>query len=435
MSTPPSSPSTAQAPQTTSAHPPGKRTFARFLGGFGLSLIGDQIWFVALGWAATRLDSPLHASAVMACASIPRAALLLVGGSVADRYGPLKIALSSQALRLAVMAGATGALLLSGESALWLLITVAVVFGALDAAHMPAAASLPIHILSKQDLPKGQAAVQTLERTASVIGAPVGGFIVAYGGLTMATAVNTLLFTGALLILRTLTRRIPAAAAPEETSDEGTWRSVRSGLSYVARDHVLSRILLVITMLNLALAAPVNIGIALLASDRGWGATGFSTIVMTFAGGAICGALFQAALRSTPRAPAAIGLLWVAGSGLGIAALPLLPNLTTTASLAALLGFTTGPGSALLFGLIQARTQTNYVGRVMALATFSALGLTPISFTLFGVLTDITGLTTAFIICASTVLASITVAFANRVVRTATLDTSEPTTYRDRPSP
>ncbi|WP_165274424.1 MFS transporter, partial [Streptomyces sp. 196(2019)] len=245
MSTPPSSPSTAQAPQTMSAHPPGKRTFARFLGGFGLSLIGDQIWFVALGWAAARLDSPLQASAVMACASIPRAALLLVGGSIADRYGPLKIALSSQALRLAVMAAATGALLLSGESALWLLITVAVIFGALDAAHMPAAASLPIHILSKQDLPKGQGAVQTLERTASVIGAPVGGFIVAYGGLTMATAVNTLLFTGALLILRTLTRRIPAAAAPEEISGEGTWRSVRSGLSYVARDHVLSRILLV----------------------------------------------------------------------------------------------------------------------------------------------------------------------------------------------
>ncbi|MFE2286459.1 MFS transporter [Streptomyces sp. NPDC059443] len=409
----------------------GGRLFPRFLGGFGLSLIGDQIWFVALGWAASRLGSPLQTSAVMACASVPRAVLLLVGGSVSDRHGPLRVALGSQVLRLSVMAGGAVALFLAGESALWLLITIAVLFGALDAAHMPAVASLPAHLLAKRDLAKGQGAVQTLERTASVVGAPVGGFVVAYGGLAAATAVNVVLFGGALLVLRTLARHIPAArTATEGSREEGTWASVRSGLAYVARDPVVGRILLVVTMLNLSIAAPVNVGIALLAADRGWEATGFSTIVMAFAGGAIAGALLQAARRSMPKAPAAAGLRWVAACALCTAALPAFDSLSVTAAVAGLLGFTTGPASALLFGLVQARTEAAYLGRVMALTTFSALGLTPVSFTAFGALTGLVGLSTAFITSSAAVLLTTAIAYTNRTVRTAALDAAPETESR-----
>ena len=85
------------------------------------------------------------------------------------------------------------------------------------------------------------------------------------------------------------------------------------------------------------------------------------------------------------------------------------------------LGITSGPASALLLGLVQARTSTAYLGRVMSLVTFSALGLVPVSYTVFGALTQATTLTTAFISCAAAELVVALVALSIRSVRTASL--------------
>jgi MFS family permease len=389
--------------------------FGRYLGGFGLSLLGDQIWFVALGWAASNLGDPLKTSLVMATASIPRAALILFGGTLADRRGPLQIAMASQALRVTVMIGTACAALVSND--IWPLLAAALVFGVLDAAHMPAAAALPPQLLSRADLPAGQGIVQTLERVAGVAGAPAGGLIVAYGGLGLAATANAALFAAAWAVFSGLGRTIRTTAKTAPPPTEGTWRAMRDGLRYVTTQPEIGMILLVVTVLNLALAAPLNMGIALLAVRQGWGAAGFSWIISGFAAGAALGAMSLTAYR--PARQAAAGLLWVAAGSICTAALPAFPNLMATISVAVLLGVTSGPASALLLGLVQAKTQPNYLGRVMAMVTFSALGLVPVSYTVFGLLTDTAGLTGAFIACAVATAGTVAVAFSMRVVRTA----------------
>lgn len=401
--------------------------FTRYLGGFGLSLLGDQIWFVALGWAASRLDTPLQTSLVMAFATVPRAVLLLLGGTLADRHGALRVALASQSLRAAVMAVGTLAVLATGSENITVLLAISVIFGALDAAHMPAAAALPPYLLAKTDLPAGQGAVQTLERTATIAGAPLGGFIVATGGLSAATAVNAAFFVMALIILRSLRTRIPSAAVTPTADPETAWQSLRGGLRYVTTEPTLWRILFTVTVLNLALAAPLNVGIALLASERRWSASSFSLILMGFAAGAVIGAVSVAARRSQPRTPAAAGLRWAAAGSLGVATIPLFPQLPATIAAASFLGLTTGPAGALLLGMIQAKTESDYLGRVMALVTFSALGLMPVSIAVFGVLTDALGVTGAFLACAAALALSASLAYANRAVRTAALDAPEAT--------
>lgn len=158
--------------------------------------------------------------------------------------------------------------------------------------------------------------VQTLGRVATIGGASAGGFLVVVGGISLATAANAIHFCLALLILRTL--RLKAAslrdAGPEAAGaehPEGTWCSLRAGLAYAVRHQVIGPLLLVVSVLNLAIAAPLNIGIAMLASTRGWNAGGFSAIVAVFGAGAAMGALSVLKLRPRRR-PAAVGLIWVA---------------------------------------------------------------------------------------------------------------------------
>ncbi|WP_327389391.1 MFS transporter [Streptomyces microflavus] len=412
------SPAPPEQVETTHPHLLRNKPFTRFMTGFSMSLLGDQIWFVALGWSASHLGSPLQTAAVMACASVPRALLILLGGTLSDRHGALRLALASQTLRVATMTVAFALLSLLGPSIV-LLISVAVVFGAVDAVHMPAAASLPPKLVDKPSLPAAQGAVQTLERTATVAGAPLGGVLVAFHGLSAATAVNALLFLIALTVMRGLKKHTPITPSSQLTS-ESTWKSLRGGLSYVRTESLIGRLLLVITALNLCLAAPLNVGLALLASDRGWGATGFSTLITGFAAGAIAGALFTASRRS-PSRPGATGLRWAACCGASIALLPWFTQLPLAAASAALIGFTIGPASALLFGLVQARTHDDYRGRVTSLATFSALGLTPISFTLFGLLASAFSPTTAILSCSVALTAASALAYSNHALRSATL--------------
>jgi len=48
-----------------------------FLTGVGASVLGDEVWFVALTWSAAQLG---HASTVLATATLPQVAFLLFGG-------------------------------------------------------------------------------------------------------------------------------------------------------------------------------------------------------------------------------------------------------------------------------------------------------------------------------------------------------------------
>ncbi|GIH50079.1 Predicted arabinose efflux permease, MFS family [Microbispora rosea] len=414
--------------------------FGRYLTGFGMSLVGDQIWFIALGWAAARMGDPRQTALIMTAASVPRAVLILLGGTVADRYGPLRVTLASQTLRATLMLTFAVAVVTTSTPHLWLLIGVALLFGALDAAHMPAAAALPPSLLQPHQLPAGQGLVQTLERTATVLGAPLGGILVATGGPGLAAAANAALFTAALLSLRSLRFPVrPQAGEPVNPhGPENLFASLWTGLRYVATTPVLGPILLVVTTLNLVVAAPLNVGVALLAGNRGWNATGFSLVISGFGIGAVAGALLQVALPS-PRKPAVAGLRWVAAGAACIALLPFVPGLPLTAVTAAALGFTAGPASALLLGVVQANTDHAYLGRVMALVSFSALGLVPVSYTVFGVMVEHFDLQAAFGACAIAEVVAVGAALCTRSIRTTTTPRTVPrkdpaTADRDRPA-
>ncbi len=80
---------------------------------------------------------------------------MLGGGVLADRFGPRRVVIGSDAVRCAVILGTAAALLLTSPS-LGLLITVALVFGTVDALFLPAVGALPPRIAGPAQLARLQ---------------------------------------------------------------------------------------------------------------------------------------------------------------------------------------------------------------------------------------------------------------------------------------
>jgi MFS family permease len=72
----------------------------------GVSQAGDAVWFVALAWTAVRLDGPGLAGVVMASSALPRAALMLAGGALTDRFDAWRLMLGADVARVLVLAAA-----------------------------------------------------------------------------------------------------------------------------------------------------------------------------------------------------------------------------------------------------------------------------------------------------------------------------------------
>lgn len=368
------------------------------------------MWFIALAWAATSAADATGTSLVLAAGSVPRAALLLFGGSVADRLGPLRVVLGSGVARIALMTALTGVALGVTAVPLPVLLVGALLFGVVDAVRMPALGSLPPMLLPAASLPAAQGAVQTAIRLVDVAVAPLGGLLVAAHGLGLATGVEVVLFTAALVLLRGLRPHVHAVpAGPAAAPTVGVWRDTVAGLRY-ARDHPTLRVVLpVVAAANLVLAAPLNVGVALSAEANGWGSTGFGLVIAGFGGGATLGAVLV--MRQRPRRSLfRAGLLWAAASGVPVVGLGLVASLPLAVVLAAALGLTAAPSSAMLLGLVQSSTEPRYLGRVMAMVTFTAVGLIPLSYSAFGVLVGATSVPVAFVSCGVAALVVIAVA-------------------------
>ncbi|MEM8767756.1 MAG: MFS transporter, partial [Pseudomonadota bacterium] len=74
------------------------REFRLFWLASTISLLGDQLTFIALPWLVLKLTGdPLIMGTVVAIAAIPRAVFMLLGGAVTDAYSPRVVMLVSNA--------------------------------------------------------------------------------------------------------------------------------------------------------------------------------------------------------------------------------------------------------------------------------------------------------------------------------------------------
>ncbi|MFF1840034.1 MFS transporter [Streptomyces sp. NPDC058231] len=401
--------------------PPAHRdaNVLRWLGAFVFSLLGDNVYFLALSWAAVRVGGPAQAGLVLAAGSVPRAVLMLGGGVVADRFGPRKVVIGSDLTRCVVILAVAGVLAVSTPG-VWVLVVVGLVFGTVDALFLPAVGALPPRITGPDQLARVQGLRGLASRAATIGGSPLGGLAMALGGPSWAFAVAGTLFAVSVPLLIAV-RITPLPDNDRAAGTGGTaWRDLADGLRHIRRDPVLGPLVIVLAIGELGFTGPLNVGVTLLASERGWGAAGLGWIAGGFGAGAAAASLLLAVRGRLPHAGLAQqGCLALGAVATGVLAFA--PSLSAAVGVGVAIGLTAGLGGALSAALLQTATDPVYLGRVTAVASLFSLGVAPLTYPLTGAAIATWGTRPVFTASAAIVALGSVVGLCTRPLRGAEL--------------
>ncbi|WP_329247809.1 MFS transporter [Streptomyces sp. NBC_01478] len=371
-------PTTLTAPGTATDRPVHRDpNVLRWLGAYAASMAGDGVYYVALSWAAVQAGSPAQAGLVMSVSALPRAVLMLGGGVIADRFGPRRVVIGSDAVRCAAVLAVAALLFLTGPG-LWPLAVLALVFGIVDAVFVPAVGALPARITGKGQLARVQGMRGLAYRFAVIFGAPLGGLAVAFGGAMAAFATAGLLIAVSVPLLISVRVRELPSDDPAAAGTTTAWRDLAAGLRYVRRHRVLAPLMLAIALADLGFAGPLNVGLTLLADERGWGASGMGWVLAGFGVGAGTASTVLTVRGRLPHAGQVAGCSLIAGS-VAIGALAYVPSVLAAVGIALLIGLLAGLSGVMCGALLQTHSDPAYLGRVTAVSSLASLGFAPLS--------------------------------------------------------
>ncbi|MFE7581233.1 MFS transporter [Streptomyces gardneri] len=464
---------TGSAPTGTPAKGPGL-TDGGYLGfalAMGLSALGDAAWYVTLAWSVTADTGPARAGAVLALASLPRLVTLLGAGAVVDSIGPRRVMVGADLARCAVMLLATAGALALGPG-VPLLVVAAAGLSLFGAFFIPASGSLRAGLLPHSHLVRGNALYLGALRGGQAAGGPLGGVLMALGGIPLVAAVNAVTFAiSALAVLRVRARGAPdpnsaTPGKPEgadadadaerggldgeapraggdvhatgddsgsaaEASGRGAVRPaapqaslaarIGEGLRAVAAAPRLRAVITVIGLTEFAGAGPINIGVALMADRNGSAAAGAGLLLTAFTVGAAAGFLLSLVWPARRRAGRVL-VLGTIGQTLCLAALAWAPSMAAALAPYAGLGFVSALVGTVLVSCVQRWAPETVRGRVVSIQALLIFGAAPLGNLVIGVLVEWAGMTWALLLHALVALIAVCTVALTPLLREARLD-------------
>lgn len=385
---------TTTQPELPGAAPPPVRRDPRVLAwlfAVGLSWFGDYAWNVALAWTTAHTLSPVMAGVVLGAEMLPQALLVLLGGVLADRYDPRRLLVAGQLGQAAVLVlGAAG--WASGIHGAPILILIAISFGVASGLTKPSGPALVRQIVAADDLGTVQGWNQISSRAMKLLGAPVGGILVAWAGLVAVALVDAATFVVVAAVLTLVVR--PRYRLPRAVYDR--WRdSLADGLHYL-RSHDTAKLFVVgLTALNVFVTPVTGLGVALRVSDSGWGAHWLGIADACLAAGAIVGSVVG--IRWQPRYGAAVAFRLLVVQGVAIAAVGIGWRPVVVLAMT-LLGFTAGAASVWLSAAFIRTIDPSHLGRVSSVTSLGDMILVPLSVPALGALVHATSVLVATVV-------------------------------------
>lgn len=369
------------------ASPLAYRDFRLLWLGQTLSALGNPLQTIALAWLVLDLTgSAVALGTALLVASLPGTALTLVGGVVTDRYAARTVMLWSDAAR-AVVTGLIAVLALIGALPLWVLYALLFLYGMGGAIFGPAAHSITPRLVPEEKLEAANSLNQSTPQIALLIGAPLGGALVALIGPAAVIGLNAAAFAvGALASLAIA----PLASLGEPEERRSVVHDALAALAYVWGRTWLVSLLMVDSVVSLTIIGPLGVGLPLLARQHPTaGAESFGLMLAGFGAGSIAGMLFAGVYGFEVRRGLAFCLLMLCQGplliGLGSAPMPV------AAALLALMGLLNGVATVLYIALIQGKVAQEIMGRVMSLVLLSSFGLVPLSQLVAGLVAEAAG--------------------------------------------
>ncbi|MFD7551978.1 MFS transporter [Streptomyces sp. NPDC059816] len=392
----------------------------RWLGAYTASVTGDVAYYFVLTWAASRVAGAAQVGLVLAVGAAPRAVLMLGGGVLADRFGPRRVLIASDAVRSAMVAAVALVTWIAGPG-LWSLCLLALAFGIVDAVFMPAVGALPPRIAPVAQLARVQALRGLAVRLGNAVGPLIAAAVVAVGGAAAGFAVAGVLFVVSLVLI-VLVRIAPLAPSPAggpsgRDRPATTFRDdLREGWQLLRGDRRLARLVTVLALGEMCFSGPLAAGLVLFTQDRGWGPAELGGLLAAFSIGGAATGLVLATVSRVPRAPAVMATALLL-CGLAVAALGRTQTTSTALLCCGLVGAASGTAGTLAHTLVQRATEPRYLGRITSVTTLCTLGLAPALYPLAGVVTARWGTGAFFLGCGAVCIAAVALSLTAPVRR------------------
>jgi MFS family permease len=268
--------------------------------GRGVSLLGNAVAPIALAFAIIDLTgSATDLGLVVGARSLANVLFLLVGGVVADRV-PRKLVLIGSMTTAALSQLAVTALVLSGTAHIGTLMALSAVNGTAAAFSMPATAALIGQVIPPEERQRGNAINSFTRGGAMIIGAGLGGVLVATLGPGVGLAVDTASFALAALFFS----RVPVHGATVPQSSP--LADLREGWRELATHTWLWVVVLGFGVLN-AVSAGVMQVLGPVVADATIGRRAWGFVLAAYTAGMVLGAII--AMRVRLSRPLLIGVL------------------------------------------------------------------------------------------------------------------------------
>lgn len=335
-----------------------------------------ETWYVI---DALQLKAQL--GLVMIAGAVPRLALMMIGGVLADRMPKVKILKITFWLRVLIVAIA--AVLFKTEAmSIWALIVFAAAFGMMDAFFWPARDALLPSIVAEHELMQANSIMQATNRIGMVVGPMVGGVLLTFMPFYGIFTLIAILLAGGAIFIGMVNER----PVLRKVRKQNMLHDLKEGIDYVLTSPMLCTLLLIYIIANLLFMGPNALGPPIIASEHlHAGPKGLSYMQSAFAFGMIFG--FLGMTVHPPRKKRLlliIGVIAIEGVLLGL--IGHVYTLWAVVCLEFLLGLCIACNNVPMLALIQEYTARDKLGRVMSLSSTASMGLSPVSYAMVSAL-------------------------------------------------
>jgi predicted MFS family arabinose efflux permease len=355
-----------------------------------VSNAGSWMQKVATAWLIYKMTgSEAWLGADAFASGMPTVVFLPWGGVLADRVERRTLLIFTNAL-YAVLALLLACLAGLGLLRVWHILTVSAAGGVLQAAMVPASASLLPSLVGEEDVPNAVALNSVQFNLSRVLGPAVGGATLIYLGAPWSFAFNAASFL-ILVLAFAFIKRVP----PVKAVANSMGRSLAEGLAFVRGRRDLTVLLIFIALIAFLGAPCVSMLPALVKAVFCRDAVGYSTLLAAFGVGAVIAASIIAAFQS-PLSDARITIVGLAVLGMSQISVALGGPFWLAIVLIAIAGLAF-VGTMIRVGTaILVSTPDDFRGRVTSLQQICFRAAQPIGALLAGLLASRLGVRSAF---------------------------------------
>lgn len=350
------------------------RTFwaAQFLA----QLVAGSLRFTFVWLALLLTDWPRAAGLVSLAVGLPALLLSLPAGTWSDRTDRRRLMVVGTAAMGVVLACTAW---LSAASRLDL-VGAALLAGAVSVAHAfvtPAQQAVVPSLVPAARLSTAVGLVTVSMQIAFFLGAVVNGAAIRLLGISGAFGVMAVLCGASALAMSRV--EVPPARSEDDEAPRGLIEEAREGLAFVARTEPLRSLVLAGMVIGL-LWGVIQINLPVLAKESmGRSALGASLLVGAFTPGSLLSSLWVATRRELVRPGLLFALALGLGLGPGAIVIGMSGSYTLTLCAMAVWGLFGGIAMTTQRTMVQSRTPSLLMGRVMGIWTLAMVGGFPVA--------------------------------------------------------